>query len=158
MAEDDKLIKYGMLDRRIGYVLRRAQIAVFQDFFQTVSTFDVSPAQYSVLTVVECNPGLSQTQVADSLGIKKTNFVPMIKSLETRGLVERRETPSDKRSFALYLTASGTTLIEALHAASDEHEERICETIGKRRYHDLFVPLCEIAKLGQRPQATPNKD
>jgi DNA-binding MarR family transcriptional regulator len=71
-------------------VLRRAQLAVFQDFFMAFAPFDIRPAQYSVLTVIERNPGLTQSQVAEALGIKRTNFVGMLDALEARGLTERR--------------------------------------------------------------------
>ena len=57
-----------------------------------------------MLTVIERNPGLTQTQVAAALGIKRTNFVGMLDELEKRALAERRQTARDKRSYALYLT------------------------------------------------------
>jgi DNA-binding MarR family transcriptional regulator len=97
-------IAYGALDERAGYWLRRAQIAVFQDFFRAFRSFDIRPAQYSTLTIIERNPGLTQTQVADALGIKKANFVSMIKELEARGLARRQPVKGDKRSYGLYLT------------------------------------------------------
>src|SRR6267142_2756435 len=49
---------YGPLENQLGYLLRRAQIAVFRDFFAVFNEFDIRPAEYSVLTVIECNPGL----------------------------------------------------------------------------------------------------
>lgn len=138
-------IAYGALDRRMGYALRRAQLAVFNDFFRTVATFEISAAEYSVLTIIENNPGLTQTQVADALGIKKTNFVALIKRLEDRGLVSRQSLPHDRRSFALHLTPAGDALIAKLHAASDAHEARIRALVGEARYQALFEPLHALA-------------
>ena len=66
-------------------MLRRAQLIVFQDFFAAFAPFDIRPAQFSVLTVIERNPGLTQSQVAAALGIKRTNFVGMLDELEKRG-------------------------------------------------------------------------
>ena len=84
-----RTIDLGPLPELIGYVLRRAQLAVFQDFFAAFAPFDIRPAQFSVLTIIERNPGLTQTQVAEALGIKRTNFVGMLDELEKRGLAER---------------------------------------------------------------------
>ena len=84
-------IDLGPLPELIGYVLRRAQLVVFQDFFSAFAPFDIRPAQFSVLTVIERNPGLTQSQVAAALGIKRTNFVGMLDALEKRGLAERRQ-------------------------------------------------------------------
>ena len=50
----------GQLENHLGYFLRRLQIWVFQDFIQTLRPMKVRPAQYSVLLVIEANPGRSQ--------------------------------------------------------------------------------------------------
>lgn len=143
---EKRTIDYGQLDQRIGYALRRAQIAVFQDFYRHVAAFDISTAQYSVLTILECNPGLSQTQVSEALGIKKTNFVALIKELENRGLARREAIPNDRRSFALHLTEAGETLIGTLHAALARHEAGIRAAIGAEAYDSLFAPLRTMAR------------
>jgi DNA-binding MarR family transcriptional regulator len=139
-------VDYGELNERIGYLLRRAQLAVFSDFFQTFSDFGISPAQYSILTVIGRNPGLSQTEVADALGIKKTNFVAVIKDLEKRGPVLRTAMPMDKRSFALTLTPSGTTLLGKLHRAAQDHENRIRAAFGADLYAALMQPLYRLTR------------
>src|SRR5262249_13388464 len=79
-----------VLDRVVGYLLRRAQLAVFHDFFETFSRVNVRPAQFSVLVVIERNPGLKQTQIADALGIKRTNFVSLVDGLEPTGPADAR--------------------------------------------------------------------
>jgi DNA-binding MarR family transcriptional regulator len=140
-------IDYGELNERIGYLLRRAQLAVFSDFFQTFSDFGISPAQYSILTVIGRNPGLSQTEVADALGIKKTNFVAVIKDLEKCGPVLRTAMPKDKRSFALTLSPSGVSLLTKLHAAAREHENRIRSMFGADQYAALMKPLLGLTRL-----------
>src|SRR5262245_15511521 len=70
-ASDRGAVNFGPLGDDLGYVLRRAQLVIFQRFFETFATFDIRPAQYSVLTVIELNPGISQAQAADALGIKR---------------------------------------------------------------------------------------
>ena len=78
--------------------------------FKLFAATGVRPAQYSVLAVIERNPGLSQTRLADALGIKKTNLVAMIDDLERRGLARRMPTERDRRSYALFLTPKGKAL------------------------------------------------
>jgi DNA-binding MarR family transcriptional regulator len=141
------VVDYGPLGERSGYWLRRAQIAVFQDFFQTFRAFDIRPAQYSALTIIECNPGLSQTQVADALGIKKANFVAMIKELETRGLARRQADALDKRSYGLFLTDGGATLMRDMHDASEAHEARVRDAAGEDRHRALLETLRDLARL-----------
>jgi DNA-binding MarR family transcriptional regulator len=140
-------IDYGPLDERSGYWLRRAQIAVFQDFFQTFRAFDIRPAQYSALTVIERNPGLTQTQVADALGIKKANFVAMIKELERRGLARRQAARNDRRSYGLFLTDPGAKLIRDMHAASADHEARVRDIIGDEKHRMLNAILRDLSGM-----------
>lgn len=144
-------INYGQLNHRLGYAIRRAQIAIFQDFFSAFAVLKIRPAQYSILTVIENNPGLSQTQVAGALGIKKTNFVAMIDALEKRALIARRPVPQDRRSYALFLAPSGMTLMPKLHALADEHEQRIIALTGAQTYALLAEPIRAIARLAPEP-------
>lgn len=138
-------IDLGPLPELIGYVLRRAQLVVFQDFFQSFAPFDIRPAQFSVLTIIERNPGLTQSQVAAALGIKRTNFVGMLDELEKRGLAERRAGARDKRSYALYLTAEGTALMRKLKPVLKAHESRMVGLVGEEGRDRLVELLHEIA-------------
>jgi len=138
-------VDLGALPDLIGYVLRRAQLEVFQDFFSAFAPFDIRPAQYSVLTVIERNPGLTQSQVAEALGIKRTNFVGMLDALEARKLAERRQTAGDKRSYALYLTADGTALMRKLKPVLKTHETRMIAKIGEDGRDQLIALLNQLA-------------
>src|SRR5947207_4990676 len=115
------VVDLGPLPGLIGYALRRAQVVVFQDFFRTFATFDIRPAQLAVLIVIERNPGLKQSQVCAALGIKRTNFVGLLDSLQRRGLAERRPAAQDRRSHALHLTADGVALLRKLKPLMKMH-------------------------------------
>ena len=72
-----------------GYAVRRFQIWIFQDFIKTLGEVDIRPTQYSVLTVIGANPGLSQMAVAKRLGIERARLVHLLDALEQRKLVKR---------------------------------------------------------------------
>lgn len=131
----------------IGYMLRRAQIAVFQDVFRAFQTVGIRPAQFSVLTVIARNPGRTQSQVAAALGIKRTNFVALIDSLERRGLAERRPAPSDRRSHALHLTEAGRATVRRLNRMVERLEAGMIRRIGRDR---RAVLLDLLARLSER--------
>ena len=61
-------VKLDALDSHLGYFVRRFQVWVFQDFISTLASIDIRPAQFSVLAVVGANRGLSQAELASSLG------------------------------------------------------------------------------------------
>src|SRR5690606_18479962 len=58
--KEAKQIKIGALEGHLGYYIRRLQVWVFQDFIRSLAPLEIRPAQYSVLTVIGANPGLSQ--------------------------------------------------------------------------------------------------
>ena len=148
-TRDRSAIDFGPLGRRLGYVMRRAQLAIFEDFIATCAAEKIRPGQYAALTIIDCNPGLSQRQVAAVLGIKTPNFVAMVDELEARGLVRRAVLPEDRRRHALLLTAAGRRLVAALHARAEAHEQRLIERVGRQTHQRMFGWLAAIAGLGQ---------
>ena len=78
----DDEIALDALAGHAGYAVRRFQIWIFQDFIRTLGAVDIRPTQYSVLTVIGANPGLSQMAVAKRLGIERARLVHLLDSLE----------------------------------------------------------------------------
>jgi DNA-binding MarR family transcriptional regulator len=146
-ASDRGAVNFGPLQEDLGYVLRRAQLVIFQRFFETFAAFDIRPAQYSVLTVIELNPGISQAQAADALGIKRPNFVAMIDTLEERRLAQRVPAENDRRFHGLYLTDDGRALMGKLHKIAATQERVIVDRLGATEYRRLRESLRVVAEL-----------
>jgi DNA-binding MarR family transcriptional regulator len=134
----------------IGYQLRRAQLAVFDDFIRSFAEHNIRPSQYGVLTAIDRNPGSSQAAIAQSLGIKRSNFVKLIDEFERRKLVVRRQVVADRRANALYLTKTGQTAVEQFHAIRAAHEARLDALVGSPQERKLFLEqlsrLCTLRK------------
>lgn len=127
---DDAAIDMGDLPDTIGYVLRRAQLAVFDDFIRSLASVSLRPSLFSALLVIEHNPGLKQTEVGDALGIKRANFVALVDELEERGLARRSQAPGDRRSYALELTSAGKTCLREAKELKAKHERRLVRRLG----------------------------
>ncbi len=148
-------VDLGMLPDLIGFMLRRAQISVFQEIFRLFSEVDIRPAQFSVLTVIERNPGLTQSRVSAALGIKRTNFVAVLDSLEQRGLAERRPAEGDRRSHALHLTSDGRAVMRRLRQLVDIQERRLVSRIGESGRAELIELLHRLidSRRSRSPKA-----
>lgn len=144
----DQKIDLGHMPNLVGYMLRRAQLAVFQDFAKAYAKYEIRPAQYAALTIIERNPGLKQREVSTALGIKRANFVAMCDELEKRGLAERRPIRTDRRSYALHLTEKGEALMGELHALNADYEARFDAAIGEEGRHRLIEMLTVLAQMG----------
>ena len=138
-------VDLGPLPRLLGYALRRAQLAVFQDFHRVFAEVDIRPAQFSVLTVLRHTPGLRQSQVSEALGIKRTNFVALFDTLEARGLARRERVADDRRAFALYLTEEGAGLLGRMQALLAAHEKHFIDRIGADGRETLLALLHRLS-------------
>ena len=79
-------IELGELSELLGYPLKRAQLKIFEDFLRCMAPLQLTPAQFSVLLLLDRNPGRNQTEIANTLGILRPNFVAMLDGLESREL------------------------------------------------------------------------
>jgi len=137
----DDEIALDALAGHAGYAVRRFQIWIFQDFIRTLGAVDIRPTQYSVLTVIGANPGLSQMAVAKRLGIERARLVHLLDSLEHRDLVSRVKSATDRRSHALHLTAGGKTALAQFRRLAAEHERHVAVKIGKENRERLLQIL-----------------
>jgi DNA-binding MarR family transcriptional regulator len=139
-------IDLAYLADHIGYVVRRAQLAIFKDFIQTLAPVDIRPAQYSVMIVIGQNPGLTQAELGRALAIKRANLVGMLNELERRKLARRVASASDRRSHALHLTPHGHEMLERFHALALEHEKRATRTLDAAEKRTLLELLERVAR------------
>jgi DNA-binding MarR family transcriptional regulator len=150
--EAEEAIDLSPLSGLIGYRLRRAQVAVFQDFHRAFQAVDIRPVQFGILSLIDRNPGLKQSEVSAALGIKRTNFVPLLDELEQRGLAKREAAQSDRRSYALYLTEAGTALMDELYAINRLHEARLTARIGEAGRTRLLALLEQLTGDAETPE------
>jgi len=134
-------LELGVLNGHLGYFVRRFQVWIFQDFVRTLASFDIRPAQYSVLVVIEGNPGLSQADLADTLGIERARLVRLLDGLEQRGFTRRLPSPSDRRSHALFLTRDGQQRLKRIKALAASHEARVEATLGPEKRDQMLAAL-----------------
>ncbi len=99
------------LQTLLGYNARRAALSIIEVFLQRMAVYALRPVDFSVLSVIAHNPGVTSRQLCTTLGILPPNFVAMLANLEKRELVERLPHPSDKRAVALQLTPAGEKLM-----------------------------------------------
>ncbi len=125
-------IDYGPLEHWIGFHLRMAQFSAFQAFTRRTRDLELSPGRFSALTVIGHNPGISQTQLSQSIGSDKSTLTPAIEELVRRNLVRRTRTPADKRTYRLMLTAQGEKVLRELTARAVAHERDLDAIVGVR--------------------------
>lgn len=122
-------VDYDILPELVGYHLRRAQSVVFDDFARTMAAQRIAPGQFGVLVLIAANPGLSQSALARAVGVERSTMVAVIDRLQARGLVERRRSAADRRSYALGLSAAGRRLLVRLKPMVRRHDRRVTKRL-----------------------------
>ena len=140
-------LQLGELSEHLGYALKRAQLKIFDDFLRCVAPLQLTPAQFSVLLLLDKNPGHNQTEIANTLGILRPNFVAMLDNLESRGLCARMRSTNDRRSHILVLTDKGrAVLTRAKKLIAAKHEARLNALLGPANRAALLAMLAKIAR------------
>ena len=128
--EGDTVVRTAPLQESIGYALRRAQGAVYANLNDALARISLRPIEFTLLLMVAENPGASQTGVCEALGIQKANCVPTMSELERRGLIIRRKSESDARSYQLHITNKGKRILLRAGEVQSSHEQRLIERLG----------------------------
>ncbi len=137
-------VDLGPLSGFIGYRLRRAQLSVFAGFELALRGIGLSPGQLSVLVVIACNPGLTQSEICAALGILRANFTPLLHALEARGLAVREVLPADRRSNTLRLTPLGRETVSRAMTLHERLERRITSCLGAAGRSELIDLLQKL--------------
>lgn len=113
---DTEGIDVSFLRTQVGYNARRAALHIIGVFMERMAAYELKVVEFSVLSLLAYNPGLTSRHVCATLSIMPPNLVGLVAALEKRGLLERRPHPSDGRAMGLYLTQNG----EALTAEAEQ--------------------------------------
>jgi DNA-binding MarR family transcriptional regulator len=117
-------INVGILPNLLGFNIRRAQIALWRDFGRTVGVGDIRPGMFSLLMLVEANPGVAQIDLANQLDQDKATIVGLLHFLQNKRLIVRRQSPLDRRRHGIFLTQAGVARVKELRQEMLEHEAR----------------------------------
>ena len=111
------------LETLLGYNARRAALVIIELFLKRMAVYDLRPVDFSVLSLITHNDGLSSRQLSNALNIQPPNLVGMINSLEKRELILRKPHPSDGRVIGLHLSNQGRKLMRDAEQTAKELEE-----------------------------------
>ena len=110
------------LESLVGYNARRATLVIVEVFLERMAVYGLKPVDFSVLSLITHNPGITSRQLCTALNIQPPNLVGMVRVLEQRELVERYPHPHDGRAMGLHLTASGKRLMKEAESTAAELE------------------------------------
>ena len=147
-AEPDSIalrpLSVGMLPNLLGYNVRRAHMALWRDFNRTVGIGQIRPGIFSLMVLVDENPGIAQIELATQLKIDKATIVGLIRQLQRQGWIERRQSGSDRRRQDVFLTELGARELLGLRREMIEHETKFLQLFSRQELSQFFDFLRRI--------------
>lgn len=132
------------LETLLGYNARRAALAVIDVFLERMTPFQLRPVDFSVLSLVAHNPGITSRQLCATLGILPPNLVGMVGALEKRELIQRHPHPRDGRAMGLHLTPAGQKLMRDAEKTAAALEADVAARLSPAELRTLISLLKKV--------------
>jgi DNA-binding MarR family transcriptional regulator len=132
------------LETLLGYNARRAALVIIEQFLKRMAVYDLRPVDFSVLSLITHNPGISSRQLCSELNILPPNLVGMINTLEKRELILRQPHPSDGRVIGLHLSDVGRKLMKDAEQTAQELENEAASKLTATERKTLMRLLQKI--------------
>lgn len=87
--------------------------------------FGMTRAQWMILVRLEANPGMTQNELAALIEVEPITIARLVDRLETRGFVQRRADPSDRRIWRLHLSSAAVPMLKEIAKVRRELTENL---------------------------------
>jgi len=110
--QDDKKVKTMplLVDQQLCFALYSANLAMNKVYRQLLSQLDITYPQYLVMLVLWQKDDLTVSEIGEQLFLDSAPLTPLLKRLESAGLIMRQRTRQDERQVAVTLTEAGRAL------------------------------------------------
>lgn len=96
-----------MKDKTIDYILRTTWLAVNKMYNEEAAQFGTTMATGFALLSIDPENGTPSTSLGPKMGMEATSLSRTLKTMEEKGLIQRRPNPEDGRGVLIHLTEFG---------------------------------------------------
>ncbi|MGG5487220.1 MarR family winged helix-turn-helix transcriptional regulator [Gaetbulibacter sp. PBL-D1] len=132
-----------MKDKTIDYVLRTTWLAVNKMYNEEASKFESTMATGFTLLSIDPEKGTPSTSLGPKMGMEATSLSRILKTMETRGLIERKPNPEDGRGVLIHLTEFGREKRAYSREKVLTFNEAVRENITQEKINHFY----EVAEL-----------
>jgi len=132
-----------MKDKTIDYVLRTTWLAVNKMYNEEAAQFETTMATGFALLSIDPEEGTPSTSLGPKMGMEATSLSRTLKTMEEKGLINRRPNPEDGRGVIIHLTEFG-------REKRDYSKEKVLtfnETIRKNVSQEKLDSFYEVTEL-----------
>lgn len=133
------------LERFLGYRLSRARMQVHRRFMQRMAPFALNPGEFSVLVLLDEQPGAFLRDISRALDISAPNLVSVVDRLVRRGLIRRSPNLKDRRLHHLNLTEVGRALLAQAEPEVEHLEEQLAALFTECERRAFLEALARVS-------------
>jgi DNA-binding MarR family transcriptional regulator len=132
------------LETLLGYNARRVSLKVIELFTHRMAGYGLSPVDFSILSLITHNPGITSRQICAALNLLPPNLVGKINAMEKRKLLARLPHPDDGRAIGLYLTDAGQQMMVQAEKTATELEQDAASRLSSAEKKTLLKLLQKV--------------
>jgi MarR family transcriptional regulator, lower aerobic nicotinate degradation pathway regulator len=134
------------LVRRPGFLVRRLHQIFVAMYLQNCERFGTTPAQSSIMQVLDAQPGIDQAALAGEIGLDRTTTSNVLSRLETRGIVTRELDDSDRRTKRTYLTPHGKSLLNEMQQSINAAHSQLLGPLDRAEREQFLALLLRLVQ------------
>ena len=129
-----------MKEITIDYLLRSTWMAVAKMYNEEAGKKGSSMATGFALISIDPENGTPSTSLGPKMGMEATSLSRTLKSMEERGLIERKKNPDDGRSVLIHLTDFGLEMRDFSKEVVFKFDNAVKSNIPKEKL-DVFMEV-----------------
>ncbi|WEK55988.1 MAG: MarR family transcriptional regulator [Candidatus Cohnella colombiensis] len=133
-----------VLDQSVGFLINITGRKITHHFATQLSAHEITPEQWSVLSCLCEQDGISQKSLAARVVKDPTNITRILDQLERKGLALRRTNPVDRRSFSAFVTDKGNQMQAELSSIEEQFMNSILQGLSEQQIDQLKQTLIHI--------------
>jgi DNA-binding MarR family transcriptional regulator len=131
---------------QIAFLLAQIGAHAASMYAERAERIGLSPSHTGIMRLLARSEGLSQRELCGILSMLPSRLVVLLDELQEKGIIERRDDPADRRSYALHLSSKGKSLLDSVSKIAQEHNEAMCAGLDTAEREALAKLLARIAK------------
>ena len=135
---------------RTFYLLAQLNAAIRLRLERALRDFDLTVAQYTAMSRIRGREILSSAKLARAHHVSPQTMNELIATLETRGLVVRREDPDNRRVLLVSLAEAGRELLASCDRTVDGLESEFFATLTPAALSQLRQTVEGLVAEGRR--------
>lgn len=137
----DTTLNTQALESLVGYHARRTSLLLVGVFTEAVQGYALKVVEFSMLSLIKANPGITSRQLCQCLNLLPPNVVATINKLIDQGHITKQALVHDRRAVGLHPTESGVTLITELEAHVAQAEAQALRHLSAKERNQLIALL-----------------